>query len=63
MIVIQVALLTAVHVQPLPEVIVTAAVPGPPLPGTDCVVGATVNAWLSGKPSTRGLAGQPIVAH
>ena len=26
-------------------------------------VGATVNAWLSGKPSTRGLPGQPIVAH
>jgi phosphopentomutase len=25
-------------------------------------VGATVNAWLGGKPSTRGLPGQPIVA-
>jgi len=43
-IVIQVALLTAVQVQPLPEVIVTAAFPVPPLPETGCDVGATVNA-------------------
>jgi phosphopentomutase len=26
-------------------------------------VGATVNAWLGGKPATRGLPGQPIVEH
>ena len=43
-VVIQVALLTAVH--PQPAAVVTAVVPAPPIPATLCDVGDTLNAQL-----------------